>query len=103
MVSFLVSAVAPSNLTLTQLKKSSIQAEWDEVPTNVSGYILFYREMEFNGNYKSLPTLKTKATISGLKPNTRYSLRLLAYNEHGNGVASKVNVAFAKESGMSST
>ena len=102
MISLSVPSVAPSNLTLTPLTESSIKAEWDEMQTNISGYIIFYREVEFNGDYKRLATLKT-ATLFGLQPHTQYEFRVLAYNENGNGVSSKVNSAFTKESGMSQT
>ena len=69
--------------------------------TNVSGYILFYSEMASNGHYKRLSTLDTTATISGLKPNTDYNFRVLAFNENGNGISSPVKSASTKESGMS--
>ena len=69
--------------------------------TNVSGYILFYRAAEFRGDYKRLATVETTATLFGLKPYTKYEFRVLASNENGNGVSSKVNSVSTKESGMS--
>ena len=67
---------------------------------NVSGYILFYRDVELNGDYRRISTAATTATIYGLKPHTKYDFRVLANNGNGNGISSKVISATTKESGM---
>eukprot|EP00794_Sanderia_malayensis_P015286 gene15286-16863_t len=89
----LVPASAPLNFTLTALSTTSIKAEWGEVPKdqqngNVTGYILFYRELTA-ASFKSFATVKLNAIVLGLSVFTEYVFRILSYNRNGNGLASE--------------
>jgi Fibronectin type III domain. len=53
----------------------------------VNGYILFYREtLGISTSYLGVATRDLNVTLSGLKINTEYVFRVLAYNTIGNGI-----------------
>ena len=82
---------------------TSINVTWDEVPLlnqngAITGYIVFYKEATAT-EYTSSATMHRSIQIKGLKAATQYALRVLAYNNNGNGVASQRIVLLTSEMG----
>ena len=82
---------------------TSINVTWDEVPLSnqngaITGYIAFYKEATAT-NYTSSATMHRSIHIRGLKAATQYTLRVLAYNNNGNGIASEMVVLSTTEMG----
>ena len=82
---------------------TSINVTWDEVPLSdqngvITGYIVFYKEVTAT-DYTSSATVHRSIHIQGLKAATQYALRVLAYNNKGNGIASEMVVLSTTELG----
>ena len=100
--SFLVPSVAPTNVKAVSLSSSSIEVTWRSNATlNISGYILFYREKLLRSEaYQSIATHNLSITLQGLKAYTEYILRVLAYNDRGNGLSTRSLSVRTKEAGI---
>ena len=100
---FSVPSRPPSNVTAVSSSANSINVTWGAVPSAhqngiITGYIVFYKEISALG-YSSAATTQRGVTISGLKPATQYAMRVLAYTNNGNGIASERLVLFTSEKG----
>ena len=99
----LVPSSAPSNVAAVANDATSINVTWDEVPLLnqngvITGYIVFYKEATAT-EYTSLATMHRSIQIKGLQAATQYALRVLAYNNKGNGIASQMIVLSTAEMG----
>ncbi|XP_065061366.1 uncharacterized protein LOC135688444 isoform X2 [Rhopilema esculentum] len=97
----IVPSSPPSNVTAVSNDASSIDVSWNEVPSPdqngvITGYLLFYRESSAT-TYTIAATTQLKLKIQGLSAATSYSLRVLAYNSNGNGIASELNTLTTRE------
>ena len=101
MFSSLVPSVAPTNVKAAVLSSSSIEVTWSSNATrNISGYILFYREKVLRSEpYQSIATHNLSITLRGLKTYTEYMLRVLGYNDRGNGLSTRSLSVRTKEAG----
>ena len=102
-MSFLVPSSPPSNVTAVSNDASSIDVSWNEVPSPdqngvITGYLLFYRESSAT-TYTNAATMQLKLNVQGLFAATSYSLRVLAYNSNGNGIASELITLTTREKG----
>ena len=76
---------APTGLTepsLTALSPTSIEATW-EPPLYPNGVILYYTLVQTSDNSVLFNGTDTRATLTGLSPNTVYSYRVTAHNIAG--------------------
>ena len=95
-VSFIVPSTPPPNITLTSNSSTTIRIDWRPIDAqntngNISGYLVFYREVLGTGeNYDVMATSDLYAEMENLKPGTEYAVRVLGYNEKGNGIASRL-------------
>ena len=64
----------------------------------ITGYIVFHRELT-EVDYTSTATMHQRITIQGLKAATQYALRVLAYNNNGNGLSSPRMILSTAEMG----
>ncbi|XP_057300635.1 uncharacterized protein LOC130634855 isoform X2 [Hydractinia symbiolongicarpus] len=102
-VSNIVPSSAPPNITITSNTPTSLNVTWKRLPTSqqngdVKGYLLFYREkLYLSETYQVFSTRDMHQEITGLKPFTKYVMRLLAYTSAGNGVASDLLTAVTME------
>lgn len=71
---------------------------WTHVPSiylkgkNLSGYSIFYKEKQAEylpNQLKPVTPDKNNTVVDGMKKYTDYSLRILAFTESGNGIASE--------------
>ena len=102
-MSFLVPSSPPSNVTAVSNDATSIDVSWNEVPTPdqngvITGYLVFYRESSAK-TYTIAATMQLKLKIQGLSAATSFSLRVLAYNSNGNGIASELITLTTREKG----
>ncbi len=74
----------PSNLQTENITSTSITVKWNASKDNVAvtGYIVQYTEK--GGQAKTLDSQTNSATLSGLKPETDYSIKVLAYDGSNN-------------------
>lgn len=93
---FSVPNTPPPNITLTSNSSTNIRIEWNAIDAqnangNISGYLIFYQEVLETGEiYNVMATSDLYVEIINLKPGTQYAVRILGYNEKGNGVASRL-------------
>lgn len=76
---------SPAGLTepsLTALSPTSIEATW-EPPLYPNGIILYYTLVQTSDNSVLFNGTDTRATLTGLSPNTVYSYRVTAHNIAG--------------------
>ncbi|XP_065060769.1 uncharacterized protein LOC135688019 isoform X3 [Rhopilema esculentum] len=97
----IVPSSPPSNVTAASNDASSIDVSWNEVPSSdqngvITGYLVFYRESSAT-TYTIAATAQLKLKIQGLSAATSYSLRVLAYNSNGNGIASELITLTTRE------
>ena len=68
--------------------------KWEEVPAanrhgDVTGYVIFYKEkLDLSATDMSIGSIGTTAELHGLKQDTWYVMRIVAYTKDGNGVIS---------------
>lgn len=92
LASTLGEAPAPPLLSMRVLGGSSLQLLWEPWPRlaqHEGGFKLFYRQAgkaSFTGPIL-LPGTTSSYNLSGLDPSTVYEVKLLAYNQHGDGNA----------------
>ena len=97
-----VPSAGPASVTAGTVTVNSITVQWEEVPClhrngEITGYTVVARtsgedERVVNvndGNARS-------ATVSGLTPNTQYSVSVTAVNSAGIGPASEIDVMTCK-------
>ncbi|XP_065060766.1 uncharacterized protein LOC135688018 [Rhopilema esculentum] len=97
----IVPSSPPSNMTAVSNDASSIDVSWNEIPSSdqngvITGYLVFYRESSAT-TYTIAATTQLKLKIQGLSAATSYSLRVLAYNSNGNGIASELITLTTRE------
>ena len=86
----------PTEVKISEQNNSTVHISWQAVNSTqqigvVTGYILFYREeLGLPTSYIGSPTMNLSVTLTGLKRNTKYLFRILAYNEKGNGVPTEI-------------
>jgi hypothetical protein len=71
---------------------------------SLAGYVIFYKEtgLKFEQNLQlKVPAGVTFAEINGLKKFSSYTVRVLAYTEKGNGIASEPVVVSTDEDSKS--
>ena len=91
----IVPLAAPSSVSVSEVTSSSITVQWGPVECihhngNITGYSVRYREVE-SGNTDTVfvsGDSETETTITGLIPDTIYSVEVAAVNDAGTGVYS---------------
>ncbi|BFZ17029.1 hypothetical protein BsWGS_20067 [Bradybaena similaris] len=100
----------PRKVKVEAINSTSLLVEWEPpVPKEQNGIIRGYQVhyIEVNGNDEPMPgakeqsydthdSTKTEAIITGLKPDTRYVVHVVAYTRKGDGVRSRQKVLSTK-------
>ena len=107
LLSAIVPASPPSNVTTAALSSTSIQVNWDEVPAIDQNGIITQYEVEYNqSTFDSVPTIQnmtvnsTMAVLTGLQEYVEYSIRVRAYTSEGPGPYSDDEIQRTEEDGM---
>lgn len=100
-----VPSSSPSNITVSAVSSTSIKVTWQDIPVAdqngvILGYLLFYRPFgHYSEQYEVIASNDSNVELFGLKPYTKYSFRLLGYNDKGNGIASELFYVRTQELG----
>jgi len=74
----LVPVVAPTNLQLTVISESRINATWQDNSTDETGFELQVSNNATFATYRTINTISNSASISALNPSTTYYVRVRA-------------------------
>ena len=79
----------PTNVRATDIIPTTITVQWGEVNCidrngEITGYMVQYREVGTTESRRDTAS-DTVATITGLKPSTRYTIEVAAVNDEGTG------------------
>ena len=79
----------PTNVRATDITPTTITVQWGSVNCidrngEIRGYMVQYREVGTTENRRDTVS-DTVATITGLKPSTRYTIEVAAVNDEGTG------------------
>ena len=81
---------APENLMITSTTSTSIAIMWSPPTDNGGATVTSYSVMVSGGTTSTTATTMTSTTISGLTPNTMYTILVSAVNSAGPGSSSEV-------------
>ena len=81
---------APENLMITSTTSTSIAIMWSPPTSNGGSAVINYSVMVSGGTTSITTTTMTSTTISGLTPNTMYTISVSAVNSAGSGSSSEV-------------
>ena len=84
---------APENMVITSTTSTSIAIMWSPPANNGGSAVTSYSVMVSGGTTSTTTATMTSTTISGLTPNTMYTISVLAVNSAGSGLSAKVTGA----------
>ena len=84
---------APENLIITSTASTSIAIMWSPPTNNGGSAVTTYSVMVSGGTTSTTSATITSTTISGLTPNTMYTISVSAVNSVGPGLSVKVTEA----------
>ncbi len=74
---------APIHLTAQAATSTSVTLNWRDQANNETGFRIEWREVGMNWQTTTVGANVTRYTIGGLKPETRYEIRVCAFNNSG--------------------
>ena len=80
----------PENLMITSTTSTSIAIMWSPPANNGGAAVTSYSVMVSGGTTSTTTTTMTSTTISGLTPNTMYTISVSAVNSAGPGSSAEV-------------
>ena len=95
-------SAGPASVTAGTVTANSITVQWEEVPClhrngEITGYTVVARTSGEDERVVDVDDGNARsATLSGLTPNTRYTVSVAAVNNAGTGPASEIDIMTSK-------
>ena len=95
----------PENIIFSSVEAMSLNISWDEVPHSgqngpITGYLLYYTNTTFSDTINITGGENRSYTLTELRPYTKYTVTVSAYNDVGTGPTSDNRIQQTEQAGQ---